>query len=149
MPSYKLKKDQLVYIDKKDQAPSYCDRVLYKNNSNLALEILSYECFHDVYGSDHRPVALGFALKDFGHPHYYDLRQLHKSKQGYGQLDLSFINLENLDLLAVLGLQDKIDLSLTTEDIFLRFSFYDSSLDTDYSPIVYSTEKCISALNLR
>jgi len=35
LPSYKLSNTELVYIDKKDQAPSYCDRVLYKNNSSL------------------------------------------------------------------------------------------------------------------
>ena len=45
------------YVDKKDQAPSYCDRVLYKNNSTLKVEGISYECHHDVYGSDHRAIS--------------------------------------------------------------------------------------------
>ena len=44
------------YIDKKNQAPSYTDRVLYKNNSSLMTEQTAYKCLHHVIGSDHRPV---------------------------------------------------------------------------------------------
>ena len=36
-PSYKMKKAKFEYVNKKNQAPSYCDRVLYKNNSCLPI----------------------------------------------------------------------------------------------------------------
>ena len=66
LPSYKLAKEQLFYVDKKDQAPSYCDRVIYKNNTSLEIVVDDYECKHQVHGSDHRPVALSLTIKDFG-----------------------------------------------------------------------------------
>lgn len=56
LPSYKMSSDSALYIDKKQQPPSYCDRVLYKNNSSLEVEEDFYTCLHDVFGSDHRPV---------------------------------------------------------------------------------------------
>ena len=34
-PSYKMAFTEGLYIDKKNQSPSYTDRVLFKNNSNL------------------------------------------------------------------------------------------------------------------
>ena len=30
LPSYKMSSTELVYINKKEQAPSYCDRCLFK-----------------------------------------------------------------------------------------------------------------------
>ena len=79
-PSYKLMKSQLVYIDKKDQAPTYCDRVIYKNNTCLDIQVDEYSCHHEVYGSDHRPVSLAFTIKNFGHPQYYDIPSMLKPK---------------------------------------------------------------------
>ena len=35
LPGYKLSFTETLYLDKKDQSPSFCDRVLYKNNSSL------------------------------------------------------------------------------------------------------------------
>ena len=35
LPSYKMSSEVSSYINKKNQAPSYCDRVLYKNNTSL------------------------------------------------------------------------------------------------------------------
>ena len=37
LPSYKMSSEVDQYINKKDQAPSYTDRVLYKNNSSLTI----------------------------------------------------------------------------------------------------------------
>ena len=34
-PSYKMAFTEGLYIEKKNQSPSYTDRVLFKNNSNL------------------------------------------------------------------------------------------------------------------
>mmetsp|Transcript_28682 Transcript_28682/g.38244 ORF Transcript_28682/g.38244 Transcript_28682/m.38244 type:complete len:134 (+) Transcript_28682:645-1046(+) len=80
LPTYKLSKSERLYIDKKDQAPSYCDRVLYKNNSSLEIEVLGYEALHEVYGSDHRPILLTLAIKNFKRPRYYELSELLKDK---------------------------------------------------------------------
>lgn len=64
------------YIDKKDQAPSYTDRVLYKNNSSLTVEETYYKCLHNVYGSDHRPVQLSVTIKDFRQPDFANVQKL-------------------------------------------------------------------------
>ena len=56
LPTYKLKKDKLQYVNKNNQAPSWCDRVLFKNNSSLEVTDDFYVGRHDVFGSDHRPV---------------------------------------------------------------------------------------------
>ena len=55
-PSYKMALNDGMYIEKKNQAPSYTDRVLFKNNSNYQVLDEFYDCCHDVFGSDHRPV---------------------------------------------------------------------------------------------
>ncbi len=48
------------YVNKKDQSQSYTDRILYKNN--LDAIPLKYDAYHDVLGSDHRPVVLELQL---------------------------------------------------------------------------------------
>ena len=37
------------------------------------LEEMSYECHHDVFGSDHRAVSAHLKIKNFGMQHYCDL----------------------------------------------------------------------------
>jgi hypothetical protein len=34
MPTYKLSVTENTYVDKKDQAPSYTDRILFRNNTS-------------------------------------------------------------------------------------------------------------------
>lgn len=34
LPGYKLSTTKTEYLEKKDQAPSYCDRVLFRNNTH-------------------------------------------------------------------------------------------------------------------
>ena len=63
-----MAKGRLEYINKKNQGPSYCDRVLYRNNSCLQINEDYYNCLDTVYGSDHRPVALCLTVKDFFEP---------------------------------------------------------------------------------
>ena len=54
MPTYKQdSKNVGEYIDKKDQCPSYTDRILMKNNSTCKLVNTSYMPLHHVKGSDH------------------------------------------------------------------------------------------------
>jgi len=57
MPTYKQDSKTGVYIDKKDQCPSYTDRILFRNNSALKVIMNSeYRPLHHVKGSDHQPV---------------------------------------------------------------------------------------------
>lgn len=76
LPTYKLSKTEDRYIDKKDQAPSYCDRVLYKNNMAIKAKPLSYESLDECYGSDHRPVVLQLALRHFERVRYWEFAPL-------------------------------------------------------------------------
>ena len=55
-PTYKRNKFEPGYFNKKSQAPSYTDRVLFKNNTNNQVILNSYNSLDHVYGSDHRPV---------------------------------------------------------------------------------------------
>ena len=73
LPSYKMSSEIDTYINKKNQAPSYTDRVLYKNNSSNVVEQNYYKCLHNVFGSDHRPVQLSLTIKDFKQPDFADL----------------------------------------------------------------------------
>lgn len=63
LPTYKLEKKKAhVYHNKKEQSPSYCDRILYKVNTADTVDIREYEAYHDVFGSDHRPVTLSMDI---------------------------------------------------------------------------------------
>lgn len=56
LPSYKMSSTELVYINKKEQAPSYCDRCLFKCNIKKDWTADFYRCLYEVHHSDHRPV---------------------------------------------------------------------------------------------
>ena len=55
-PTYKKNKFDDSYFNKKSQAPSYTDRILFKNNTSNLVLLNSYHSLEQVYGSDHRPV---------------------------------------------------------------------------------------------
>jgi len=55
-PTYKRSKVDTGYFNKKNQAPSYTDRVLFKNNTSNQVLLNSYNSLEHVLGSDHRPV---------------------------------------------------------------------------------------------
>jgi len=57
------------YKNKKNQAPSYTDRVLFKNNTSFPHTVHKYDCLSDQLGSDHRPVFLDADLSVA--PHLY------------------------------------------------------------------------------
>jgi hypothetical protein len=60
--------DDNEYKNKKSQAPSYCDRILFKNNTAGEQNIHFYTCNDEIMGSDHRPVYLGVTIKkDLAH----------------------------------------------------------------------------------
>ena len=116
LPSYKLSKTELVYVDKKDQAPSYCDRVLFKNNTTLELSVESYDCLHDVYGSDHRPVALSLSIRDFGWPQYYEMPKMNE-QPSYGIFDIEYVNIEELRWNEIPSLAAKVNLPQLVDDL--------------------------------
>ena len=63
MPTYKRNVDDNSYKNKKNQAPSYCDRILFKNNTVFPYTINIYGCLDNYFGSDHRPVYLSLNMK--------------------------------------------------------------------------------------
>ena len=63
LPTYKRNSDDNEYKNKKNQAPSYCDRILFRNNTCYSYTVNKYECNDHVFGSDHRPVSLSINLK--------------------------------------------------------------------------------------
>ena len=61
-PTYKRNKFEPGYFNKKNQAPSYTDRILFKNNTCNPVQLHSYNSLDNIYGSDHRPVQLDITL---------------------------------------------------------------------------------------
>jgi len=53
-----------VYINKKDQCPSFTDRILLKaNDKSGEISYNEYNCRDEIFGSDHRPVYLDLNIK--------------------------------------------------------------------------------------
>ena len=63
MPTYKRLKTENGYKNKKEQCPSYTDRIMFKNNTNCPALITEYNCYDDYFGSDHRPVYMKLKMK--------------------------------------------------------------------------------------
>ena len=96
LPSYKMSTSEMKYVNKKEQAPSYCDRVLFKPNMPAPWSTDFYKCLHEMHGSDHRPVVLGITLNDFKHPDFQELPRLldmENPRQGYGELKINLVSL--------------------------------------------------------
>jgi len=75
LPSYKRNRFDNEYFNKKNQAPSYTDRILMKNNTSQLVTVHEYACRDEVYGSDHRPVILDLTL-GLRAPRHLDLGRL-------------------------------------------------------------------------
>ena len=119
LPSYKMELNKLKYKEKKNQAPSYCDRVLFKNNSSLEVIEDFYTCLHNVFGSDHRPVQRALTIKNFKQPDFADVQKLldmNCTIQGYGQFDILIVNVTKLDLIKI-GKLTKFDFSDVTKPL--------------------------------
>lgn len=64
-PTFKIKtKNSTEYENVKNECPSYCDRILLKQNSPDEIISTDYRSL-PVHGSNHLPVALNFSIKDF------------------------------------------------------------------------------------
>lgn len=62
-------------------------------------------------------------------------------KQKVGKIDIEFLIIEGLRLDRIIPLSTKINLAQATDNIIVRLSFYDNSLDTTSCPVIYSEEK--------
>jgi len=134
-----------VYVNKRDQAPSYCDRCLFKNNTPQTWSADFYRCVHAMNGSDHRPVQLGLTLKDFGHPTFQELARLldrEHPRQGYGEVRPQMVNLSGLNFSQHLFLKKfavpAITESPEVQKLHFRVAFYDLGLDKMTAPVVFS-----------
>ena len=63
LPTYKRSKVDSGFFNKKNQSPSYTDRVIYKNNTPIPIITNNYTSLEEVYGSDHRPVIFDFEMQ--------------------------------------------------------------------------------------
>ncbi len=65
MPTYKCDFAQNnVYLNKKNQCPSYTDRILIKQNDPQSeIKYNRYDANTEVLGSDHRPVYLDLSIR--------------------------------------------------------------------------------------
>ena len=126
-PSYKMYPKKNEYFNKKNQAPSYTDRVLYKNNTSLTTDAQQYQCHHDMFGSDHRPVSLLLKLKNFKQPSMCDLSKLlniNKPRQGYGELKLEIVEITDLNFELIKTIKNLTNLVAHPAPIQMRVSFY-------------------------
>ena len=62
-PTYKRSKVDEAFFNKKNQAPSYTDRIIYKNNTTQRIKVNKYTSLEGVLGSDHRPVILDVEIE--------------------------------------------------------------------------------------
>ncbi|KAJ8305244.1 hypothetical protein KUTeg_017201 [Tegillarca granosa] len=66
MPTYRLPRSEVCwkYDWKKERinAPSWCDRVLWRSYPGTYIENIAYGCAESVLGSDHRPVFASFNI---------------------------------------------------------------------------------------
>jgi hypothetical protein len=51
-----------IYSNKKNQSPSYCDRILYCAKPHCNIRQVYYTSIEDQFGSDHKPVNSEFIL---------------------------------------------------------------------------------------
>ena len=63
-PTYRMLRDSPGYSNKKDQTPSWTDRILTRSlpGCEKELDVVWYKADHSLLGSDHRPVSSGMSL---------------------------------------------------------------------------------------
>ncbi|CEO99150.1 hypothetical protein PBRA_001055, partial [Plasmodiophora brassicae] len=64
-PTYRMERNSSEYSNKREQSPSWTDRILYKSRPGAENEFVlkEYRSHPTVLGSDHRPVSAVFNLK--------------------------------------------------------------------------------------
>ena len=136
------------YINKKEQAPSYCDRCLFKPNMPCNVRYNFYRCLHEMHGSDHRPVQLGLTLENFGQPQFQELHRLldmESPRQGYGELKISMVSISEFNFNKSSALYKFVNPLFTasaeaTHKLHFRVSFYDYAMDKISCPINFSEQ---------
>ena len=77
-PTYRRIKNGDEFSNKKEQSPSYTDRILFRNSKSHYLVVNEYNSKEYQYGSDHRPVyaifTLEYKLPSLNIPLYFDSR---------------------------------------------------------------------------
>ena len=63
----------------------------------------------------------------------------------YGIFDIEYVNIEELRWNEIPALAAKVNLPQLVDDLQLRVSFFDSSLDTEMCPVNYSSEREVYA----
>jgi hypothetical protein len=94
-PSYRMERGVDMYNNKKNQNPSYCDRVLWRSLPGFVdhVEPMSYESHMDMMQSDHRPVSATFKVHT--KVCFVNVRPVkHVDLRGYCQLTFSDVTLE-------------------------------------------------------
>ncbi|ETO19275.1 hypothetical protein RFI_17956 [Reticulomyxa filosa] len=77
-PTYRWERNKNSINNKRDQAPSYCDRILYTSlDGTFDLKQLNYQSAADAFGSDHRPIYSVFTfvpnLPYFTNPEHFQI----------------------------------------------------------------------------
>eukprot|EP00347_Sterkiella_histriomuscorum_P004413 403360556 len=104
MPSYKRNKTDNDYLNKKNQAPSYTDRILYRNNTEQQMLLRDYNCLNNVFGSDHRPIILDVDIvikpnRLLSIPRLIDRTM--QTQQGIGMIKFNFLIIKKLQSQAI------------------------------------------------
>jgi len=112
-PTYRWEKTQNVFSNKREQPPSYTDRVLFHTAQSSCLMLDSYASSPDVLGSDHRPIYATFSVvpRSFQWGNYNELRFSHL------HITLSGMQLVSSELVPDLNLQFVVTASFVLEDV--------------------------------
>eukprot|EP01017_Pseudomicrothorax_dubius_P016442 TRINITY_DN18666_c0_g1_i3.p1 TRINITY_DN18666_c0_g1~~TRINITY_DN18666_c0_g1_i3.p1 ORF type:complete len:286 (+),score=51.34 TRINITY_DN18666_c0_g1_i3:61-858(+) len=62
-PTYRRQRADQTYSNKKGQAPSWCDRILYSARTAEDIEVKKYRSAEDQMASDHKPVIAEFDVR--------------------------------------------------------------------------------------
>lgn len=138
-PTYKRNKYEPGYFNKKSQAPSYTDRILFKNNTSNTVLYNSYTSLDHVHGSDHRPVQLDMdiLLKPYQFLQMPDLiNPALGQKHGVGVFTFNKLRITNLNLREIEGYTKK-HLVFPSH---LQLSFYADHLESFVSSFEHTLQ---------
>eukprot|EP00483_Globobulimina_turgida_P012211 UN12233 len=128
-PTYRWEKNKNTISNKRDQPPSYCDRILYKSLPQTY--DLWQECYlssHRCFGSDHRPVWSLFKFKPKMpyftlSAHELNDNQLQNNNQNESYTNIS-ISLVELQASFKVIINKKLQIHLEDEiDIILHYNY--------------------------
>ena len=101
-PTYRWERNKNTVSNKREQPPSYCDRILYKSLPQTY--DLWQECYlssHRCFGSDHRPVWSLFKFKPkmpyftlSAHDNKLTENENNKNKKNYKNISISLVELQ-------------------------------------------------------